>query len=114
MVEQADRLHGKSDSQKKDIISVENLTVGYNQTNILKDINFSVQEGEILAILGSSGCGKTTLFNALIGLLRPKQGKINIGGQTLCPDQDEETLARVRRQIGVLFQSGALLDWLTA
>ncbi len=113
MVKQVAQLDGRSRSQKKNIISVENLTVGYNETNILEEVSFSVREGEIFAILGSSGCGKTTLFNALIGLLRPKHGRINVGGETLSPDQDEETLVRVRRQIGVLFQSGALLDWLT-
>ncbi len=113
MVKQANWLNKELISQNRDIITVENLTVGYNETNILEDVGFSVRKGEIFAILGSSGCGKTTLFKALIGLLRPKQGIINIGGERLSSEQDEEALARVRRQIGVLFQSGALLDWLT-
>ncbi|HMB31801.1 MAG TPA: ATP-binding cassette domain-containing protein, partial [Desulfohalobiaceae bacterium] len=113
MVKQANWLNKEFISRNRDIITVEDLTVGYNETNILEDVGFSVRKGEIFAILGSSGCGKTTLFKALIGLLRPKQGIINIGGERLSSEQDEEALARVRRQIGVLFQSGALLDWLT-
>jgi phospholipid/cholesterol/gamma-HCH transport system ATP-binding protein len=97
----------------RDIITVEDLTVGYGSATVLDKVSFSVREGEIFAILGPSGCGKSTLFNALIGLLRPRQGRIRIGGETLGPQSDEQSLARVRRQIGVLFQSGALLDWLT-
>jgi len=97
----------------RDIITVEDLTVGYESGTVLEKVSFSVRSGEIFAILGPSGCGKSTLFNALIGLLRPRHGRIHIGGETLGPQSDEQALARVRRQIGVLFQSGALLDWLT-
>lgn len=99
------------DHHSKEIIKVENLTAGYEQTEILKDVSFSVQEGEIFAILGPSGCGKTTLFNAMIGLLPLKQGRIIITGQEIRPTINEVSLARIRRQIGVHFQSGALLDW---
>jgi len=101
------------DHHSKEIIKVENLTAGYEQTEILKDVSFSVQEGEIFAILGPSGCGKTTLFNAMIGLLPLKQGRIIITGQEIRPTINEVSLARIRRQIGVHFQSGALLDWFT-
>lgn len=97
----------------RDIISVDNLSVGYNGADILENVSFGVQQGGIFAILGSSGCGKTTLFKALIGLLRPSSGRIEVGGEELGPQSDEHALARVRRQIGVLFQSGAMLDWLT-
>lgn len=96
-----------------EIITVEDLTVGYNGDTILEDVSFSVRKGDIFAILGPSGCGKTTLFKALIGLLKPRKGRIDIGGERLGPESDDDSLARVRRQIGVLFQSGALLDWLT-
>jgi len=95
------------------IITVENLTLAYGSFVVMRDLTFEIRRGEIFAILGPSGCGKSTLFNALIGLLRPRHGRIHIGGETLGPQSDEQALARVRRQIGVLFQSGALLDWLT-
>ncbi|MFO7876445.1 MAG: ATP-binding cassette domain-containing protein [Desulfovermiculus sp.] len=96
------------------IIKVENLSVGYSEEAfILDDVSFSVSQGEVLAILGHSGCGKTTLFKALIGLLQPAKGRISIGGQTLDPKWSAQSLANIRRQVGVLFQSGALLDWLT-
>lgn len=96
-----------------EIIRVENLTSGYEDTTILENVSFTVQEGEIFAIIGPSGCGKSTLFKALIGLLTPKQGNITISGQEIGPDLQIEPLAQIRRQTGVLFQSGALLDWLT-
>lgn len=97
----------------KEIIRVSDLTVGYGHGDVLDGVSFSVRRGEIFAILGSSGCGKTTLFKAIIGLLAPSRGRIEIDGETLGPEMDQDALARVRRQIGVLFQSGALLDWLT-
>lgn len=96
------------------IISVENLRVGYSEdVFILDNVSFSVNQGEVVAILGHSGCGKTTLFKALIGLLRPAKGRISIGGQSLDAKWSAQSLANIRRQVGVLFQSGALLDWLT-
>jgi phospholipid/cholesterol/gamma-HCH transport system ATP-binding protein len=105
---------GKEDERSdRCIVEVQDLTVGYEDEDILENVSFSVHRGEIFAILGSSGCGKTTLFNALIGLLSPRRGRIEIGGESIGPAPDEGSLARVRRQTGVLFQSGALLDWLT-
>ncbi|MEF8822703.1 MAG: ATP-binding cassette domain-containing protein [Desulfohalobiaceae bacterium] len=97
----------------REIIRVEDLTVGYGGTSVLEGVSFSVYEGEIFAILGSSGCGKSTLFHALIGLLPIQKGRIIIAGEEIGPGGDEESLRRIRRQIGVLFQSGALLDWLS-
>jgi phospholipid/cholesterol/gamma-HCH transport system ATP-binding protein len=97
----------------REIIRVEDLTVGYGETSVLEGVTFSVYEGEIFAILGSSGCGKSTLFHALIGLLPIQEGRIIIAGEEIGPGGDEESLRRIRRQIGVLFQSGALLDWLS-
>jgi phospholipid/cholesterol/gamma-HCH transport system ATP-binding protein len=79
---------------------------------LLRDLCFSVYAGEIVTILGGSGCGKSTLLKALIGLLAPMKGRVMIGGEDIT-DQDPETLARVRRKMGVLFQSGALLGSLT-
>ena len=51
------------------------------ELNVLKNINFSVEKGEILAILGPSGCGKSTLLNILSGLLKPNFGEVYIKGK---------------------------------
>ncbi|MFW6106346.1 MAG: ABC transporter ATP-binding protein [Desulfovermiculus sp.] len=110
---QEDSRNGNKDRSQL-IIKVENLSVGYSEAAfILDNVSFSVNQGEVVAILGHSGCGKTTLFKALIGLLRPAKGRISIGGQTLDAKWSAQSLANIRRQVGVLFQSGALLDRLT-
>ncbi|MFW6326086.1 MAG: ABC transporter ATP-binding protein [Desulfovermiculus sp.] len=110
---QEDSRNGNKDRSQL-IIKVENLSVGYSEEAFILDkVSFSVNQGEVVAILGHSGCGKTTLFKALIGLLRPAKGRISIGGQTLDAKWSAQSLADIRRQVGVLFQSGALLDRLT-
>ncbi len=98
---------------ESEIIRVENLTLGYGDTNILEDVSFSVYEGEVFAVLGPSGCGKSTLFHALIGLLPAKGGRIVIHGEDIGPGGSWESLRIARENLGVLFQSGALLDWLS-
>ncbi len=89
------------------IIKVENLTAGYGETVILKDINFQVAAGEIFVILGGSGCGKSTLLKHLIGLLPPLEGRVLIEGRDLTSADGQERLDILRR-IGVSYQGGAL------
>jgi phospholipid/cholesterol/gamma-HCH transport system ATP-binding protein len=98
---------------KSDIITVENLTVGYGETVVLEGISFGVNSGEILTILGASGCGKTTLLRAMIGLVPPFQGRIWVVDREITGVNAEEALSVVRQHIGVLFQSGALFESLT-
>ncbi len=100
-------------AQDDNIIAVTDLTIGYNGRPVLKDLTFSVRRGEILTILGPSGCGKTTLLKAMTGLLKPEGGEIRVAGEEIAPAPDEEALSRARRQIGVLFQSGALMNSLS-
>ncbi|HON57695.1 MAG TPA: ATP-binding cassette domain-containing protein, partial [bacterium] len=96
------------------ILKVENLYFSYNKSNdyILEKISFSLNRSEILVILGQSGCGKTTLFKNLLGLLKPKKGKIYIENEVLEPSSKKK-LKRYYHKIGVLFQSGALLNSLS-
>jgi phospholipid/cholesterol/gamma-HCH transport system ATP-binding protein len=96
-----------------DIIVVENLTIGYGEVPILQDVSLSVPSGGSLIILGPSGCGKTSLFRALTGLLPPLTGRIWLLGEEITSADADETLSRVRSQIGVLFQAGGLIDTLT-
>jgi phospholipid/cholesterol/gamma-HCH transport system ATP-binding protein len=95
------------------VIEVENLTAGYGDHVVLENVDFSVREGEILTVLGPSGCGKSTLLKAMVGLLPPMKGTIRIAGEEIGSLKDDEALSRVRQQIGVLFQSGALMDFLS-
>ncbi|HEX4339757.1 MAG TPA: ATP-binding cassette domain-containing protein [Polyangiaceae bacterium] len=88
-------------------ISVENLTIGWGETILQKDATFDVQRGEIFAILGGSGCGKSTMLRYLIGLEQPLSGNVYIAGY------GTPNLTVGRPPFGVMFQSGALLGSLT-
>lgn len=100
-------------TEPKDIIIVEELSVGYGKKTVLENVSFCVKEGEILTVLGSSGCGKTTLLKAMVGLIPASRGRIYVVGEEICEECSLEALSRVHRKIGVLFQSGALLDSLS-
>jgi phospholipid/cholesterol/gamma-HCH transport system ATP-binding protein len=89
------------------IIKVENLTVQYGNNIIIDNISFEVNQGEIFVILGTSGCGKTTLMNHMISLQKPKSGKVFIDGDNIITASEEETI-HILNKIGVLYQSSAL------
>jgi phospholipid/cholesterol/gamma-HCH transport system ATP-binding protein len=91
---------------------VENLTAGYEEWNILENVSFEVYPGEIFIILGGSGCGKSTLLKQMIGLQKPKSGRILIDGDDIV-DADDEQRLRILRKIGVMYQRGALFGSMT-
>ncbi|MFD2166437.1 ABC transporter ATP-binding protein [Thalassotalea euphylliae] len=93
-------------------IEVSGLNAFYDERQILFDINFSVQQGEILVIMGGSGSGKSTLLNNLLGLLTPKQGSISIDGVDVINASDKD-IKSLRQKMGVAFQGGALLSSLS-
>jgi len=96
---------------KDAIITVEDLTGGYEDQIVLRGVSMEVMRGEVLVIVGKSGCGKSTIMRYLIGLLKPLSGRVLFEGDDLWGEP--ETLLRARRRWGVLFQSGALLGNLT-
>ena len=65
------------------MLNVENLRAGYGAINILWDLSFTIQDGEIVAILGSNGAGKTTMVRAITGMIRPSAGKVEFSGEDL-------------------------------
>ena len=97
---------------RKPLIVVENLLAAYGDNVILKDVNFSVHEGEIFTIVGGSGCGKSTLLKYMIGLYRARKGRVLLHDVDLVA-ADDDTLNEQRMKIGVLFQSGALIGSMT-
>ena len=83
------------------------------EVEVLKEINFSVQEGQFAAIYGPSGAGKTTLLNIISGIDKPTSGKINVFDKDLT-EQNEDDLAEYRcNQVGFVFQSYNLISTLT-
>ena len=70
-------------TQPEKIIQVKNLTGGYGETVILKDITFDVHQGEVFIILGGSGCGKSTMLKFMIGLERPFAGEVYVDGMQI-------------------------------
>lgn len=89
------------------IIQTTDLVAKYGKRTILNKISFDVKRGEIFMIVGGSGCGKTTLLNHMIGLLKPYAGDITIDDQSIVHATEPNRLA-ILRKIGVLYQSGAL------
>jgi len=99
-------------NERETIIDVEGLTGGYGDTAVLRDVSFSVHPGEILALLGGSGCGKTTLMNMMIGLVPPWEGRIAFQGNDLVSARGRER-SQILKRMGVAFQGGALFGSMT-
>src|SRR5579864_9692624 len=94
------------------MISLRDLRVQYGEREILHGINFDVQRGETLVILGGSGSGKSTLLKTLVGLERPSQGEVWINGVNTAQISEREMDA-IRKTIGMSFQGSALFGSMT-
>lgn len=90
------------------MLSINNLSISFNDTKILEDVNFQVMQGEITTLLGSSGCGKTTILRAIAGLQREHEGTICIGNT--CVSSKE--VYTQDREVGYIFQDYALFPHL--
>ena len=71
----------KSFKQKKPILKLENVSLSFGKRQILENINFEINKGEIFGMLGPNGVGKSTIFNLVTGLISPEKGSIFIGGE---------------------------------
>jgi len=88
-------------------IELTNVSFAYDKRPILRDVTMTVPRGKVVAIMGGSGGGKTTILRLIGGQLKPKSGRVMVGGQSV-PDMDAEALYALRRKCGMLFQFGAL------
>jgi phospholipid/cholesterol/gamma-HCH transport system ATP-binding protein len=79
---------------------------------VLRDVSFNVRRGEMLAILGRSGVGKSVTLKHILGFLKPDEGQVFVAGTEVSASSEEE-LMEVRRRVTMVFQSGALFDSLT-
>jgi phospholipid/cholesterol/gamma-HCH transport system ATP-binding protein len=91
------------------MIDVRNLQKSFGATRVLDGVDFSIEKGQAVAIIGVSGGGKSVLLKHLVGLLTPDAGEVHIDGQNIT-GMDERRLLQVRRKFGVLFQGSALFD----
>jgi len=92
------------------VVEAQGLSVGYDGSAVLEGLSFSIRPGEVVALLGGSGCGKSTVMRTVIGLLPPVAGSVRLLGRPFAeagapePEDRNELL----RRVGVMFQGGAL------
>ena len=94
------------------IISAVNLSKSFGNKNVLKDVSFSVEEGQSLVVLGGSGSGKTVLLRCIMGLLHPDSGYVNVNGNII-GNLTKKQLYEANKSIGMCFQMAALFDSMT-
>ncbi|HEY0701611.1 MAG TPA: ATP-binding cassette domain-containing protein [Candidatus Acidoferrales bacterium] len=94
------------------LISFRDISIGFEDREVLQSISFDVQPGETKVLLGESGTGKTLLMKMATGLIRPDSGTVMVMGQDVTA-MSEHDLLNFRREIGFVFQEGALFDSMT-
>lgn len=103
---------------KQSHISLSNVNKSYQEGDkermVLDDLELTVNEGEMIVLLGRSGSGKSTMLNLISGIDRPDSGEINIGGTDLSNLSEKERTLFRRKNIGFIFQSFNLISTLTA
>lgn len=99
-------VHGRS------IVQIDQLDFGYGERLILRDIDLSIPRGAVVAVMGASGGGKTTLLRLIGGQVQPQRGRVLFDGQPVSGASPREIFA-MRRRMGMLFQFGALFTDMT-
>lgn len=102
------------------LLGVSGLYKSFKTVKVLKDINFSVESGEIVALLGQSGAGKTTIIRCITGLEKADRGSISIAGKYICREENgsmtyagKGQLFEIRKDLGMVFQSYHLFPHMT-
>ena len=93
-------------------ITVKDLTMAFGSFVLMRDLNFTVNHGDVFIIMGGSGCGKSTLLRHLIGLIEPARGNIFYGDENFTKAEPKQRRELLRR-VGVLFQTGGLWSSMT-
>jgi phospholipid/cholesterol/gamma-HCH transport system ATP-binding protein len=99
-------------ADEEPIISFSNISISFGDRPTLEDVNFHVDRGKTLCILGRSGVGKSVSLRMLMGFLKPDAGSIRVMGQEIT-DMDEARMQEVRKRVTMVFQNGALFDSLS-
>ena len=101
-----------SGENPRPVVELENVSMSFGTLPVLREIELRISQGETLAIIGESGCGKTVLLKLMIGLLWPVSGRVRFDQQDLAELGDRD-LTAVRTRFGFVFQGAALFDSLS-
>ncbi len=99
-------------NNKEPHITVHDLTMAYGSFVVMRDLNFTINRGDIFIIMGGSGCGKSTLMKIMVGLKSPATGEVFYGDVNFW-DAEPEDRDRIMKRAGILYQSGALWSSMT-
>jgi phospholipid/cholesterol/gamma-HCH transport system ATP-binding protein len=94
------------------LVEIRDVNFAYDRRPVLKGINMTFPKGKLIAIMGLSGCGKTTILRHIGGVLKPTRGYVKMDGQII-HELSQEGLYKMRRKMGMLFQFGALFTDMT-
>jgi len=94
------------------MIEINNLYKSFGSNNVLSGVNLNINDGETIAIIGKSGCGKSVLIKHIVGLLYPDSGFVKVDGRKV-DDLEMKELYELRKRFGFLFQGAALFDSMT-
>ena len=89
------------------LVEIRDLQFAYGERTILSNLQMEFPRGKVVAVMGGSGCGKTTVLRLIGGQIRPQKGEVRVGGEVV-HKLDIDGLYRLRRRMGMLFQFGAL------
>ncbi|HNH89043.1 MAG TPA: ABC transporter ATP-binding protein, partial [Thiobacillaceae bacterium] len=91
------------------LVEIKDLRYAYGERQVLSGLNLSIPRGQVVGLLGSSGCGKTTLLRLIGGQATPSGGYVKVAGQVV-HELGNDALYRLRRKMGMMFQAGGLFS----
>ena len=94
------------------LVDIADVSFSHGKRQVLKGLNLRIPRGKLVAILGASGCGKTTLLQLIGGQATPSSGTVRVDGQVV-HELDNDALYKLRRRMGMMFQAGGLFSDLT-
>jgi len=104
-------MKNRHDQQEKEaVIRIRGLVNGFGGTVLHDHIDLDVHRGEVLGVVGGSGTGKSVLLRSIVGLNRPREGSVEVFGQTTSDDIESAPMRALEMRWGVLFQEGALFS----
>jgi phospholipid/cholesterol/gamma-HCH transport system ATP-binding protein len=95
------------------MVELKNISKSFNNTKVLNNLNFQLLDNEVHSVIGQSGAGKTVLIKIIIGLMKPESGRVIVNDEDITDYTEEQLNEKVRMNIGIVYQNGALWDSMT-